>query len=117
LIESGRHELALGLPDEPLVLEADAMRLSQVFSNLLNNAAKYTDPGGRIAVDVQRDDGHVRIAVSDNGVGMPREALGSVFDMFVQAGASELRAQSGLGIGLTIVKSLVEMHGGSVSAH
>jgi two-component system, sensor histidine kinase len=116
LIDSANHELTVSLPGETLLLYADAMRLSQVFSNLLNNAAKYTDPGGRIDVSARRESGQVVITVSDTGVGIPAEALATVFEMFVQADSRDERAQTGLGIGLTLVRSLVEMHNGSVSA-
>jgi CheY-like chemotaxis protein/two-component sensor histidine kinase len=117
LIDAAKHELSLELPKEPLLLEADAVRLAQVFSNLLNNAAKYTDGGGRIRVAARRDDGHAVVSVADNGVGMSAEVLASVFDMFVQAPLPDRRNDGGLGIGLTIARSLVEMHGGTVSAH
>ena len=116
LIESARHELTLALPPEPLVVEADAMRLAQVFSNLLNNAVRYTDAGGRIAVAAAREGELAVVTVSDSGIGIPPEALARVFDMFVQANARDSRAQTGLGIGLTLVRSLVEMHGGTVAA-
>jgi signal transduction histidine kinase/CheY-like chemotaxis protein len=117
LIEAARHELAVLVPPEPLVVHADAMRLAQVFANLLNNAVKYTDPGGRITIAARRDDGAVTVTISDTGIGIAADALPRVFDMFVQAHARDSRAQSGLGIGLTLVRSLVDMHGGSVSAH
>jgi signal transduction histidine kinase/CheY-like chemotaxis protein len=117
LIEMAGHDLAMSVPVQPLVIDADATRLGQVFSNLLNNAAKYTDPGGRIGISARRDDGHAVVTVSDTGKGIAPEALPRVFDMFVQANSGDSRAQSGLGIGLTLVRSLVEMHGGSVDAH
>ena len=117
LIEAANHALDVDLPDEPLALEADAMRLAQVFSNLLNNAAKYTDAGGRIRIAARREDGQAVISIVDNGVGMSAESLASVFDMFVQARLSDQREQGGLGIGLTIARSLVEMHEGTISAH
>jgi signal transduction histidine kinase len=117
LIEAAKQELTVELPDEPLLLEADAVRLAQVFSNLLNNAAKYTNPGGRIRLAAWRDNAHVVVSILDNGVGMSLETLGSVFDMFVQGRPSAERQQGGLGIGLTIARRLVEMHGGRVSAH
>ncbi|MFC5548892.1 PAS domain S-box protein [Massilia aerilata] len=116
-IERAGHQLAVALPEEPLVLLADRVRLTQVFANLLNNAAKYTDPGGRIWVDVWREDGHAVVSVRDTGIGIPPEALGRVFDMFAQAHRAVGRGQGGLGIGLTMVRSLVEMHHGSVEAH
>jgi len=117
MIERAAHQLAVALPDEPLVLEADRVRLTQVFSNLLNNAAKYTDTGGRIWFDVRRDDGYVVASVRDTGIGIPADELPRVFDMFAQAHRSIGRGQGGLGIGLTMVRSLVEMHHGTVEAH
>ena len=96
---------------------ADATRLAQVFSNLLNNAAKYTPDGGRLALVARRDGAHVQVAVTDNGVGIPNEMLPEVFEMFSQVGRNLDRAQGGLGIGLTLVRRLTEMHGGEVSAH
>jgi signal transduction histidine kinase len=116
LIDAARHELKIDLPPQALLIEADAVRLAQVFANLLNNAVRYTDPGGRIGIAAKRDDRSAVIIVSDTGVGIAAEALPRVFDMFVQANARDSRAQSGLGIGLTLVRSLVEMHGGSVAA-
>jgi signal transduction histidine kinase len=116
LIEAARHRLDVSLPPEPLVVEADPMRLAQVFSNLLNNAVKYTDAGGRIRISAARDDGAAVVTVSDTGIGMSPDALSRVFDMFVQADARDSRAQTGLGIGLTLVRRLVELHGGSVVA-
>jgi CheY-like chemotaxis protein/two-component sensor histidine kinase len=116
-IERAGHQLAVSLPEEPLVLLADRVRLTQVFANLLNNAAKYTDAGGRIWVEVWREEGLVAASVRDTGIGIPEEALGRVFDMFAQAHRSVGRGQGGLGIGLTMVRSLVEMHHGTVEAH
>jgi PAS domain S-box-containing protein len=116
-IERAGHQLAVALPEEPLVLLADRVRLTQVFANLLNNAAKYTDAGGRIWVDVRLVDGMVAVSVRDTGIGIPEESLGRVFDMFAQAHRAVGRGQGGLGIGLTMVRSLVEMHHGSVEAH
>ena len=116
LIESARHELDVSLPREPLLVEADTVRLAQVFSNLLNNAVRYTDAGGRIGISAHREDGAVIITVRDSGIGITAEALPRVFDMFVQGDARDSRGQSGLGIGLTLVRSLVEMHGGTVNA-
>jgi signal transduction histidine kinase len=116
LIDAAQHDLQVSLPDERMVLQADGMRLAQVFSNLLNNAAKYTDAGGRIAIAARREGHAAVVTVSDNGVGIPADALPRVFEMFAQVDAGDSRAQTGLGIGLTIVRSLVEMHGGSVVA-
>ena len=115
-IEAGGHRLTLNLPAEPLCLEADRTRLSQVLSNLLNNAAKYTPDGGGIELSAERKGKHAVIRVTDTGVGIPSEMLPKVFDLFTQVGSSLDRAQGGLGIGLTLVKRLVELHGGTVMA-
>jgi PAS domain S-box-containing protein len=116
LIQAHGHELSVELPPEPLELEADVTRMVQVLSNLLNNAAKYTPAGGRIGLSAWREDGHAVIAVSDSGIGIPPDAIGSVFEMFTQVRGSLDRAQGGLGIGLSLVRRLVELHGGRVSA-
>jgi CheY-like chemotaxis protein len=116
LIESHRHQLSVELPPEPLELEADVTRMVQVLSNLLNNAAKYTPAGGRIALSAWREDGHAVVSVADSGIGIPQESIGSVFEMFTQVRGSLDRAQGGLGIGLSLVRRLVELHGGRVSA-
>jgi signal transduction histidine kinase len=115
-IERAGHQLSVALPAEPLLLMADRVRLTQVFANLLNNAAKYTDPGGRIRIDVWPDGGQMLASVRDTGIGIPAEALPRVFDMFAQAHRAAGRGQGGLGIGLTMVRSLVEMHHGTVQA-
>jgi PAS domain S-box-containing protein len=116
LADSLGHELRVQVPSEPTWLEADSARLAQVLGNLLNNACKYTDPGGKISVTAQRQDGEVAIVVKDSGVGISPEKLDTIFDMFMQVDQSSDRAQGGLGIGLTLVKRLVEMHGGTVEA-
>jgi len=116
LIEAAHHALAVDLPDEVLLVDADATRIAQVVSNLLNNAAKYTPAGGRIGLTLREQGGQAVIAVSDTGIGIPAHALLSVFDMFSQVGSGAERAQGGLGIGLSLVRQLVEMHGGSVEA-
>jgi signal transduction histidine kinase/CheY-like chemotaxis protein len=116
LIESHGHELQVELPIEPLELEADVTRMVQVLSNLLNNAAKYTPQRGRITLSCWREDGQAVIAVADNGIGIPLDAIGSVFEMFTQVRGSLDRAQGGLGIGLSLVRRLVELHGGRVGA-
>jgi len=116
LIEHARHELTVELPPGPIVLDADPVRLAQVFSNLLNNAARYMDDGGHIFVHAERGDGEVCVSVRDTGVGIPAEALPWIFDMFAQVSDVLERSQNGLGIGLTLVKRLVDMHGGSVEA-
>jgi PAS domain S-box-containing protein len=117
LIEAAHHDLVLLVSSEPCLVEGDTVRLAQVFSNLLNNSAKYTDNGGQIRVTVRRERDHVTVSVRDNGAGIPAEILPRVFDLFTQAERSIGRAQGGLGIGLTLVKTLVEMHGGTVHVH
>ncbi|WP_439621798.1 ATP-binding protein [Gemmata sp.] len=116
LIDRARHELTVALPDRPVTLDGDAARLSQVFANLLTNAAKYTPPGGRIRVAAARDPGGVSVTVADTGVGIPPAMLGRVFDMFTQVDRTLEKTTGGLGIGLSLVKGLVEMHGGTVVA-
>ena len=117
LVEGRRHALAVDLPPEPVWLDADAARLAQVFSNLLNNAAKYTEPGGQIRVTAANSPGAVEVSVADTGVGLDADLLPNVFDPFVQADRSLSQSGGGLGLGLTLVRKLVEMHGGTVSAH
>jgi PAS domain S-box-containing protein len=117
LIEEASHRLDVRTDaGEALPVFADGVRLSQVFANLLNNAAKYTPPGGTITVEAAREDGHARISVRDSGIGLPPEMLDRVFDLFAQEEHGRKLSQGGLGIGLTLVRRLVEMHGGSVSA-
>ncbi|HEX5106272.1 MAG TPA: ATP-binding protein, partial [Pirellulaceae bacterium] len=116
LTESFGHTLAVNLPEEPIYLHADPVRLSQVLGNLLSNACKYTPAGGRICLTVERRGQDARIAVSDNGMGISADMLPRIFEMFTQANRASDRAPAGLGIGLTLVKQLVEMHGGSVEA-
>jgi CheY-like chemotaxis protein len=116
LIEAASHQLRVEMPDDPVFVHADSVRLAQVVSNLLNNAVKYTDEGGTITLSVRPEYTHAAIIVRDTGIGISRDALPRVFDMFVQENADQ-RSHSGLGIGLTLVRSLVEMHGGTVEAH
>jgi len=120
LIEAAGHHLTLTLPPEPLLVEGDAFRLSQVVANLLNNAAKYTEPGGRIWLSAEAQEGEsgswAAISVRDNGIGIPVSMLSRVFELFTQIDRHSDLAQGGLGIGLALVKSLVEMHGGTVEA-
>jgi len=111
------QELTVSLPSEPVYLNADPTRLAQVVGNLLNNAHKFTDVGGRISVAVEREGAQVVIRVKDTGVGIAAEHLAGIFEMFTQVESSLERSRSGLGIGLTLVKTLVEMHGGTVEAH
>jgi signal transduction histidine kinase len=116
LISAGHHELDVRLPPTPLHVEADPVRLTQVFGNLLNNAAKYTPRGGRISLAVAREGDEVVVRVSDTGVGIPPEMLRSVFEMFTQIRDSSVPVQDGLGVGLTLVRRLTQLHGGTVSA-
>jgi PAS domain S-box-containing protein len=128
LIDARRHELTVTAPEEPVWVHADPARLTQVFGNLLTNAAKYMEEGGAVTVGVEipnlkshipnpNESGEVVIRVRDRGVGIPAEMLPRVFDLFTQVGSALDRAQGGLGIGLSLVKSLVELHGGQVEAH
>jgi PAS domain S-box-containing protein len=117
LIDAKGHTLSVTLPPEPLYLDADLTRLAQVFWNLLNNSAKYTDPGGRIDLVAERQGSVVVVTVRDSGIGIPREALPGLFTLFSQVDPSLERSQGGLGIGLALIKGLVERHGGSVEAH
>jgi signal transduction histidine kinase len=116
LIESRRQRLSLALPAEPILLEGDLVRLAQVISNLLNNAAKFTPEGGWIEVSAERQDGRAVVRVRDDGAGISEGDLGKIFNLFVQADRTLTRSEGGLGIGLTLVRSLVEMHGGTVEA-
>jgi PAS domain S-box-containing protein len=116
LIEASGHVLHLHLSSEPITLNADAVRLAQVFSNLLNNAAKYTEPGGSITIKAWTESGDAVVEVSDTGIGISSSVLPRVFDMFSQGDSRHRHAQGGLGIGLTLVRTLVEMHGGTVRA-
>jgi PAS domain S-box-containing protein len=116
LVTTAGHELVVRIPDESIVVEADPMRLAQVFANLLNNAVKYTEPGGKIWLTAERQGTEVVVVVKDTGIGIPEEALPKVFDMFTQI-ATQDRSRGGLGIGLALVHRLVAMHGGIVEAH
>lgn len=115
LIEAGDHQLSVELPSQPLPMDADPTRIAQVVSNLLNNAAKYTPQGGRIALKVEVEGGEAVLSVTDTGIGIAPDALDKVFEMFAQV-PSAGKPQGGLGIGLSLVQSLVALHGGSVSA-
>ena len=116
LIDEAGLKLRVILPDEPVLLDADGVRLTQVFANLLNNAAKYTDAGGRIDVEAKRANDHVVVSVTDTGVGIAKDMLPRVFDRFSQTDDRYSRLKDGLGIGLALVRSLVELHGGTVEA-
>ena len=123
LMDSRKHKLSASVPSEPIMLTGDAARLEQVFSNLLNNAAKYTPVGGAVALTVEtepaKSDGGMEavVHIRDNGIGIPPELLSRVFDLFVQADQSLARSQGGLGIGLSLARRLAEQHGGRVTAH
>jgi signal transduction histidine kinase/DNA-binding response OmpR family regulator len=116
-LEQRRHRVEVDLPDTDIPLDADPARLEQVVTNLLNNAARYTPPGGRVKVGLRVEGEEAVVAVRDSGQGIPPEMLRRVFDLFVQVNPGLDRAQGGLGLGLTLVKNLVELHGGSVAAH
>jgi PAS domain S-box-containing protein len=116
LIEEMGHELTVLLPEQSFIVEADSTRLAQVFWNLLTNAAKYTDRGGRIWLTAERQGSDVVVAVKDTGIGIPADRLRSIFEMFSQVESALARSQGGLGIGLCLVNRLVQMHGGSIEA-
>jgi len=116
LIEEAKHELTVTLPSHPVYVTADPLRLAQVFSNLLGNACKYTEPGGRILLAAAVHEGNVAVSVRDTGVGIPPEMLTQIFEMFTQADRSLGRSQGGLGIGLALSQRLVDLHGGTLSA-
>lgn len=117
LILDGHHELTVSLPDASLELEADAVRLGQVFSNVLNNAAKYTKPGGHIWLTASREGSDAIIKVRDDGIGISHEMLPRIFEIFTQVDNSLERSQGGLGIGLTLVRRLIDLHDGTIEAH
>lgn len=116
-IEKARHTLKTEVPAEPILLEGDRVRLTQILTNLLNNSAKFTEPGGSIMLTVVPSEGQVSVSVSDTGVGIPPDVLPRVFALFTQVDRSLNRSQGGLGIGLALVRRLVEMHTGSVAVH
>jgi CheY-like chemotaxis protein len=116
LVDTQGHRLTVHLPPESLPLHADPVRLTQVIGNLLTNAAKYTEPGGRIWLSASRDGDAVVLRVRDTGIGIAPPMLSRIFELFVQADHASTKAQGGLGIGLTLVKNLVEMHNGTIEA-
>jgi len=116
VVQAGRHRLDVSLPGEALWLEGDPVRLAQILSNLLNNAAKYTPDGGLIKLSARRDGDGVLISVRDNGIGIATDGLSRIFEMFVREGRGGAQAQGGLGIGLTLSRRLAEMHGGTIEA-
>jgi CheY-like chemotaxis protein len=117
LIEAGKHTLDVDLPAKRLMVDGDADRLTQVVTNLLNNSARYTPPGGRIAVRARAKQGWVNLSVRDNGKGIDPQMSGRIFDMFVQGRDPLQRVGSGLGIGLALSRRITELHGGSLEAH
>jgi len=117
LMESRGHTLETWTPDEALCVEADRTRLEQIIANLLNNAAKYTEPGGLIQLTVEREGAQAVVRIRDTGVGISPDLLPHIFDLFTQANRTSERAEGGLGIGLTLVRRLIEMHDGSIEAH
>jgi PAS domain S-box-containing protein len=117
ILESQRHTFTLALPSDPVFLDADPIRLAQVFANLLNNAAKYTDRGGHLWLRAEPTGGEVVVSVRDTGIGIAAEHLTHIFDMFSQVTPALERSQGGLGIGLALVRGLVELHGGKIEAH
>ena len=116
IIAASGQDLSVSLPPEPIIIDGDLTRLAQVFANLLNNAAKFSDPGGRIVLTADRQDMNVVVTVRDKGIGIAPDMLTRIFEPFTQIAEAPERTRGGLGIGLTLVKRLVEMHGGSVSA-
>jgi PAS domain S-box-containing protein len=116
LIDQSQQRLTVNLPEEPISLNADPIRLGQVFSNLLNNAAKYSEPGGQITLTAARANGHVAVSVQDTGIGIDPAHLSQLFEMFSQFHSETEHSQGGLGIGLALVRGLVEMHGGTIEA-
>ena len=116
LLDGKHHHFSVSLPAAELLLDADPLRLSQVLSNLLTNSAKYTDPAGHIELSVSVQDSVLCLSVKDDGIGIARESLGGIFEMFSQVDSASERAEGGLGIGLALVKGIVDLHGGSVSA-
>ena len=116
-IDARGHVLEVNVAAEHLQLEADPLRIAQVVANLLTNAAKFTQPGGRIRIDAARDGGNASVSIADNGIGLAQDALANIFQMFVQIGSPFERGEGGLGVGLALSKGLVELHGGEIEAH
>jgi PAS domain S-box-containing protein len=114
VIDANRHALTVSLPSQPVMLDADPVRLAQVLANLLNNAAKYTDAGGAIELTAAVQGPELVVSVKDGGIGIAAEMLPQIFEIFSQAKSAQLRSQGGLGIGLALVKGLVDLHGGTI---
>src|SRR5690606_34299570 len=117
LVEVHHQQLTVDLPPEPVQFRADAVRMAQVIGNLLNNASKYTPDGGRIELRAEVQPGTLTVIVRDSGIGIAPEVLPEIFELFTQDQRTIDRSQGGLGIGLTVVRSLIEMHGGTVAAY
>src|SRR5690606_5809999 len=117
LLTASRHPLHVEIPDEPVVLRADRERLAEVFSNLLSNAAKYSDAGAPIDLGARMTDDGIEVTVADRGIGLSAEQCRSIFEPFAQLDTSLVRAQGGLGIGLTLARHIVELHGGRIDVH
>jgi signal transduction histidine kinase len=117
LLSEAGLSLQLDLGDKALRVEGDRLRLAQVFANLLNNAAKYTEAGGRVYVNAKREGRHIQVCVRDTGVGIPKDVLPRVFELFTQVDRTLNRSQGGLGIGLALVQQIISLHGGEVTAH
>jgi CheY-like chemotaxis protein len=116
MVAEARHTLVLHAPDQPVQVDADEVRLTQVVSNLLTNAVKYTESGGTITVTIRATASEASVAIADSGIGIPKSALATIFGMFSQQTPALERSQGGLGIGLALVKGMVELHGGRVTA-
>jgi signal transduction histidine kinase len=117
IIASRGHQLTIAMPPDTTTLDGDAGRLTQVFANLLVNAAKFTDSGGRISVSIEREPEWAVVKVRDSGIGIPRDMLERVFDAYVQAERGSAASKSGLGLGLALARHLVELHGGTIMAY
>jgi signal transduction histidine kinase len=116
IIDAKRHTFTIEAPDESVQFMADPLRLAQILSNLLTNAAKYTDPEGQIQLRVACDRQDICFVVKDSGIGIPAEALKNIFEMFSQVKSAQDRSEGGLGIGLSLTKGLVDLHGGTIDA-
>jgi CheY-like chemotaxis protein len=115
-IEAGRHRLELSMPPEPMMVHADGVRLTQVFSNILINASKYTLEGGTISLNVEKQGDHVVVAIRDSGIGIPPHMLTRIFELFTQVDSYDSQANRGLGVGLAMARLLVDLHGGTIEA-